>query len=114
MIHGNRLNGPGQPIQFQRHPLAATPCYSATSGEKAGAGCASDQYYEQWVDERDVTLDERSANRDFRLGWFPIPGRAPEQDIGDVRVSCPVESDRGQHAVEQLPGGADEGQAGGI
>ena len=39
-----------------------------------------------------------------------VAGRAPRHDVGDVDRGA-VEADRGQHAVEQFAGAADEGQA---
>jgi hypothetical protein len=105
------LNGVRQPIHVQPHPLPPNPCYSSTSREQPGAGGTADQYYDKRVDQGDVPFDERPANRDFGVGRLPIPGWAPEQDIGDIGVHRSIEPDRGQHPVEQLAGGADEGPA---
>jgi len=57
-----------------------------------------------------VALYERQTGRRFRVCRAAIAGGTPEQDIGNVdRIALPSEG--GQHPVQQLSTGADEGQA---
>src|SRR5215472_18768224 len=65
------------------------------------------------ISELDLPANEGQANGGFLRGRRAIAGRPPRHDIGDVR-SCPVETDGGDHAVEQLAGPSDEWAAGNI
>src|SRR6266566_1123100 len=54
-----------------------------------------------------MTEYERQAGGDLGRGRLAVAGRAPVDHVGDLH-SAAVETDRRQHAVEQLPGAADK------
>ena len=62
------------------------------------------------VDERDLPLDEGTADLRLLRRRRAVAGRPPGDDVGDVGARS-VEPDRGDHAVEELAGAADEGEA---
>src|SRR5271170_6516766 len=57
--------------------------------------------------ELDLSLDERQTGLRLLKGWGSIARRAPRNDIGDIDLAT-VESDRLQHAIEQLSGASDK------
>ena len=59
------------------------------------------------IHEFDLALDERQAGQGLLRGRRAVAGRAPRNQVGQIDGGA-VESDRGQHAVQQLAGGADE------
>ena len=62
------------------------------------------------IDQFDLALDERQADLGFLRRRRPVARRAPWNDVGDVNLAA-IESDRGDHPVEQLARASDEGQA---
>ena len=61
------------------------------------------------IGQLDLARDERAAGGRLLRRRRAVAGRPPGHDVGDVDLR-PVEADRGEHAVEQLAGAADERQ----
>ena len=74
-------------------------------------GGAAEQDEDIRIGKLDLALDEGPADLRLLRRRRAVAGRPPGNDVGDVGA-LPVEADRADHAVEQLPGAADEGQAG--
>src|SRR5262245_14965231 len=62
------------------------------------------------IDQLDLAPYEGQADRSLLRRWRAIAGRPPRHDVGDIGAFA-IEPDRGQHAVEELAGAADERQA---
>ena len=91
-------------------PAAAQPRDPGALAEQALGGDAADAYQDPRPHQGDVPVDEGPAQGDLLARRVPVSGRPPEQDIADAGAAA-VASDGREHAVEQSPGGADEGQA---
>ena len=81
----------------------------ASAEQGLGRGIA-ERHQHVRIDQLDLALDEGQADLRFLRRWCAVAGWAPGNHIGDIGFGA-IEPDRADHAVQQLAGTSDEGQA---
>src|SRR5260370_10111987 len=107
MEHGKRAQGPAI-VAMIANPRPARSCNSLLYAQKGLSRGGAETHEDLGRGQLDLPLDERQARLSFLKRRRPVARRAPWDDIGDIDLP-PVEADGFQHAVEQLPGPADNG-----
>src|SRR5689334_21260023 len=95
---------------MEREPAAACPRNTFLDAEQRLRGRTTKTDKDIGIGKLDLAQDEGQADLRFLRRRRAVAGRPPGHDIRDVDAAA-IESDRGEHAVEQLAGAADERQA---
>ena len=96
--------------RFEREPPSPRFGDAFFDAEQGLCGGPPEADQDVWIGKFDLAQDEGQADLRLLRRRCSVSRRPPWHDVGDIN-GCAVETDRGQHAIEQFAGPADERQA---
>ncbi len=109
MEHGRRRNGVRQARGGIGKPPAAQLADAGALGQHRLGRRSAQGHQHGGIDQFDEAFQKRHAHRHLDGRRRAVAGRPPKNGVGNAHLRS-IQTDGGEHPVQQPPAGADEGQ----